>query len=249
MKLPKNLASRYTQMTPKEMESGGQDKPIEDTEITRAILRPGVIQWDDTRDAGVWFNIRKDGGKQVSSTSHLNLDKILQSRYVEQDVQQGKDVREFPTKKAPTAVQKEEAKIVAKVKAVAEAAKVEAKAKALASKAKATKEEAVKEAALAGYFGDEAAVQAAMTRFVEAQQAAFAPTCTSADGTRGLPASLCDPKLMERFVKAQEALAATQAGAGGAGAAGGAPSGKKKIIIAAVVVALGVGIYLWKTKG
>ena len=160
MKLPSHLASRYSKMTDQEMggdaaaaqllkagmlKSGGRPGPIAipDAKITKAILRPGVIQWNDKTDTGVSFNIGKAGGKQITSASHLNLDKLLHSRYVQQSVQQGRDVRDFTGPVVSSA--KAEAKAAVKA-----AAKVEAKATALAAKAKATKEKAL---AGLGYFG------------------------------------------------------------------------------------------------
>jgi hypothetical protein len=232
---------------------------ISDQQVTKAILRPGVINWDPSKDAGVWSNARQAGGQKIASATHLNLDKLLHSRYVQQKVQQGQDVREFPAKKAPTPVVKEEAKVVAEVKAkveaVKEAAKVEAKATALAGKAKATKK-----AALAGlgrlgfgYLGDQAAVDAAAATMGQAQAAAFAPTCHVGQA-HGLPAFQCDGSLMTTFVEAQQALAAAAEAAGDeaalqqaaeAGAKAAAAQGNNKMLIlgAVAVVAISAAIY------
>jgi cobalamin biosynthesis Mg chelatase CobN len=154
------------------LKAGGRPGPIQipDAKITKAILRPGVIQWDDKTDTGVSFNMRKDGGGQgIPSISNLNLSKILQSRYVQQDIKQGRDVREFApvgppaapaAPKAPPAKAKAKAEAVATVKA---AAKVEAKA---------TKEKAL--SGLGYYFGDAAsdAADAATAAATAADKAA-----------------------------------------------------------------------------
>jgi hypothetical protein len=174
-------------------------------------------------------------------------------------VQQGQDVREFSSKKVATPVVKEEAKVVAEVKAkvaaVKEASKVETKATALAEKAKATKK-----AALAGlgrlgfgYLGDQAAVDAAATAMAQAQAAAFAPTCNVGQA-HGLPAFQCDGALMATFVEAQQALEAAAEAAGDeaalqqaaeAGAKAAAAQGNKKMLILGVVAvaAISAAIY------
>jgi len=176
MRLPSNIAKRYTRMTDSEMAgdpaaakliragalkaSGkpGSSWEIPDAEATKVMLRPGVISWSDTTDSGVSFNIKKAGGGRVGTTG-LDLDKLLASRWEGKD-KQGRTVEEFASKAAvENAEDKAVAKVAAKVeaKAVAEAkvaakaaAKVEAKATALAAKAKATKEKAL---AGLGYYG------------------------------------------------------------------------------------------------
>ena len=270
MKLPDNLAKRYTKMTPEEMsgsqeagdlvkaamlKGGGRPGPlkIEDQNISKAVLRPGVISWDDKRDAGVWIDARKAGGQKIASATNLNIGKILSNRYVRQDIQQGRDVVEFPKKTAPTPVQEEQTKMIAQVKeaakaeaaigakveAVKEAASVEVKATALAAKAKATKEKAM--AGLAGYglghLGDEAAISAAAKAFADATQAALAPTCVQSGVT--LPAQHCDPSLGVKMAAAGAALAEAQGKSG---------SKKKLIIGVAVVAAIAAGIYFYTKK-
>jgi len=159
MKLPKNLASRYTQMTDEEMAGdanaaaylkngmakGGRPGPIEVTDDSKALLRPGVLKWNDDGNQ-VMIDLNKNGGgAKIGSARNLNLSKILASRYVQQQVRQGHDVDEFPD--MPTvSTAKAEAKAAAKadpLMAAKAAAKVEAKATALAAKAKATKEKAL----------------------------------------------------------------------------------------------------------
>jgi hypothetical protein len=92
MKLPSHLAKRYTRMTDQEMggdaaagqllksgmlKSGGRPGPIQipDDKITKAILRPGVISWNDKTDTGVSFDMRKANGQSIPSISNLNLSK------------------------------------------------------------------------------------------------------------------------------------------------------------------------------
>jgi hypothetical protein len=246
MKLPSNLAKRYTRMTDQEMsgdaaagllmkaagmqKGGGRPGPIQipDAKITKAILRPGVIQWDDKTDAGVSFNMRKDGGGQgIPSVSNLNLSKILQSRYVQQDIKQGRNVREFAPvapPAAPAAPPAEEA--VATVKA---AAKVEAKATALAAKAKATKEKALE--GLGYYFGEEDAVATAQKEFADANAAMHAPTCNQGSAT-GLPAVVCDPSLGAKVAEAAKKLE-------------DAKGGSNKTLILGAVAAAAIGGFLW----
>lgn len=181
MKLPKNLASRYTQMTDQEMGgdaaagvllksgmlksyTGGNPGPIsmDSAKENQAMLRPGIIKWNDTTDAGVSFNLPK--GKQVSSAANLDLSKILQSRYVQQDISQGRDVREFAPKAPTPATPATPAKADA-VETVKAAAKVEADATALAAKAKATKDKALEGL---GYYLGEEVVETEETVVVEA---------------------------------------------------------------------------------
>ena len=261
MELPKHLASRYSQMTPDEMagshdakdlvdatmiKRGGRPGVISatDRQLNKEVLRPGVIDWDS--DKGVWFNMSKAGMEPVPSAMSLAIDKVLHSRYVQQDVKQGRDVQEFQPTKASAQLAKDEAiaveamkaqakgKADSKMEAVKSAAKVEAKAKALAEKAKATKEAALAGLGQLGYLGNEAEMQALADELAAAQAAAFAPTCMQ--GPVPLPAHVCDESLMTRFVAAQEALAA-------AGAAQGGMSKTKKLVIAAVVIGLGVAAY------
>ena len=176
MKLPKHLASRYTQMTDEEMagdpsaaaylkqglsQRGGRPGPVvEVNDDSKALLRPGVLQWNDDGNQVMIKLDRGPGTSKVGSAQNLNLSKILHSRYVQQDIRQGRDVREFPnaptvkTAKAEAVAQKVMASPVEAAKAKAKAAaKVEAKAKALAAKAEATKKEAL--AGLGYYFGEE----------------------------------------------------------------------------------------------
>jgi hypothetical protein len=264
MELPKHLASRYTQMTPDEMagshdakdlvdatmiKRGGRPGVISatDRKLNKEVLRPGVIDWDS--DKGVWFNMSKAGMEPVPSAMNLAIDKVLHSRYVQQDVKQGRDVQEFQPTKASEQLAKDEATAVksmeaqqsrgkakgkagSKMEAAKNAAKVEAKAKALAQKAKATKEAAL---AGLGYLGSEAEMQALADELAAANAAAFAPTCNQGSA-QNLPAHICDPSLMTRFVAAQEALAA-------AGGSQGGMSNTKKLIIAAVLIGLGVAAY------
>jgi len=146
---------------------------VTDVEATRAMLRPGIINWDDSMDSGVSFNIKAGSGK--IGTTGQDLDKLLAARHAQTD-KQGRAVEEFATKTeaqtekaAEVAVETAEDKAVAKVaakvaakveaKAVAEAktavkaaAKVEAKATALAAKAKATKEKALEGLGYYGYY-------------------------------------------------------------------------------------------------
>jgi len=215
MKLPENLAKRYSKMTPEEMQgdasagdliqagmlkSGGKPGAykISDDSLTKAILRPGVIKWDDKTDAGVMFDVRKAGGKKIKSATHIDLDKLLHSRYVTQGVKQGRDVREF----------KSDAGAKAAVKA---AAKVEAKATALAAKAKATKEKALE--GLGYYFGATHTEELKAT-LNKATAAAMAPTCVKSGAT--LPAHICNPSLMDAMGRAAKALKAAEGGGAGA---------------------------------
>ena len=183
MKLPDGLAKRYPRMDDAMggdaaaralldagmLKAGGRPGPIAmpDSLATNAILRPGVINWDDSMDFRLSFNIKKGGSIGKIGAKGLDLDKLLQSKYIQKDMQ-GRDVREFTSPKATpaeAAVSKAEAKVIAKVeakveaKAVAEAkgaakaaAKVEAKATALAAKAKATKEKALEGLGYYGYY-------------------------------------------------------------------------------------------------
>lgn len=180
MKLPKHLASRYSQMGPNEMEGSGQAKDLiqqamlnkggrpgvisaGDRELNKEVARPGVIAWDPSKPAGVWFNMRKAGMDPMPTAMDLAIDKVLHSRYVQQDVNQGRDVREFQNQSPPAAVKSEENKIIAQVKAADSAATVEAKATALAAKAKATKEAALAGLSRLGYYGEDAPADAPKT--------------------------------------------------------------------------------------
>jgi hypothetical protein len=171
------LDSRYTKMTPEEMQgdasakdfiriamlrTGGKPgaKPLSPDEVTD---RASNIQWTDQ---GPVFKVK---GTPPRGATHLDMDKILHGRFISKDLNQGKEIQEFvdratktespapaPPAPAPTkapaveaAVASEVAKAaVAKVEAKGAPPAVVAKVKA-ADKAAASKEEALQ--GLAGY--------------------------------------------------------------------------------------------------
>jgi hypothetical protein len=141
------LDSRYTKMTPEEMQgdasakdfiriamlrTGGKPgaKPLSPDEVTD---RASNIQWTDQ---GPVFKVK---GTPPRGATHLDMDKILHGRFISKDLNQGKEIQEFvdratktespapaPPAPAPTKAPAVEAAVASEV-AKAAVAKVEAK--------------------------------------------------------------------------------------------------------------------------
>jgi len=196
------LDKRYSQISPEAMEGSGQAKdlvaqanlksgglpgPLKvDESVDSAMLRPGVISWEEGHPV---FDLKKSGAAGgIKAGEHLSLDRLLHSRYTQQPDRQGKEVPEFPDRG-----REQKAKAPAKSKAM-----VKAKAKAAED--------------FGHYFGNtEAEIAAAKKELAEAVTAAHAPNCTKGPA-KNLPAQVCNPELAKRVVDARARLKALKGG-------------------------------------
>jgi len=260
------LDARYSKMSPDEMQGDQSAKDL----IRIAMLqtggkpgakvitpnqiadRPGNIDWTDR---GPVFNVKTP----PRGATHLDMDKILQGRYISPDISQGRQIQEFvdrATKKAPAAapaapaapeapapepaiVAKVKAKgappaIIEKAKAAAAAAKVEVKAKILAAKAEATKKKALAGLGDWGYYLGATDEEVATAGAVVATTTAAMNTCMAANAANP---SACDSQVASHATALARLAELT-------GSKIGLSKGKKITIgVALLAIILGVWLY------
>lgn len=85
MDLPSDLPSRYSKVT--DSDFTGPVPPIPAKELRETVNRPGFIQWTDTSDNGVEFNLRPT--KAQLKIDELNLDAMTGGGYVRMDQDPG----------------------------------------------------------------------------------------------------------------------------------------------------------------